>query len=99
MRISMSRTQGTLGTNLVRKYQPRQRKEMDVELKSKFAVGKYVCEMSYSKDRGRLEVTWSPDIPARGSLKGCLAQYRAGRDLFLQQIADDLGINVAVVEV
>jgi hypothetical protein len=41
-----------------------------MELKSKFAVGKYVCEMSFSRDKGRLDVAWSPDVPARGSLKG-----------------------------
>jgi hypothetical protein len=31
-----------------------------MELKSKFAVGKYVCEMSYKPDEGRLDAEWLP---------------------------------------
>jgi hypothetical protein len=71
-----------------------------MELKSKFAVGKYTCELSYSKDKGRLEAAWTPDVPPPGSFgKKWMAQYRAGRDAFFQQIAEDLGMNVAIVEV
>lgn len=40
---------------------------------------------------------WSPDKPAR--LAGAdLAQYRAGRNAALKEIARELGINVAVVD-
>ena len=71
-----------------------------MELKSKFAVGKYTCEMSYKPDAGHLEAAWTPDVPPAGSFsKKLMAQYRSGRDAFVRRIADEIGLNVMLVEV
>ena len=71
-----------------------------MELKSKFAVGKYTCEMSYKPDAGHLEAAWTPDVPPAGSFsKKLMAQYRAGRNAFIRRIAAEIGLNVMVVEV
>jgi len=71
-----------------------------MELKSKFAVGKYTCEMSYKPDAGHLEAAWTPDVPPAGSFsKKLMAQYRAGRDAFIRRIAAEIGLNVMLVEV
>ena len=71
-----------------------------MELKSKFAVGKYTCEMSYKPDAGHLEAAWTPDVPPAGSFsKKLMTQYRAGRDAFIRRIADEIGLNVMLVEV
>jgi len=48
-----------------------------MELKSKFAVGRYTCEMSYKPDEGRLDAEWLPDVPSAKSFsKKLMAQYR-----------------------
>ena len=71
-----------------------------MEWKSKFAVGKYTCEMSHSAQAGRLEAEWMPDVPPAGSFsKKLMAQYRAGRNAFIRRIAAEIGLNVMVVEV
>jgi hypothetical protein len=68
------------------------------ELTSKFPVGRFTCEMSWSPARG-LRCEWSPDVPAPRSLnKKEVRDYRAGRDVFLQEIASTIGGNVMVVE-
>jgi hypothetical protein len=68
-------------------------------LTTKFNVGKFVCEMSWSPGSG-LKCEWSPDVPAPKSLnKKEMREYRAGRDLFVQEIASSLGGNVMVLEV
>jgi hypothetical protein len=65
---------------------------------SKFPVGRYLCEMSWSPGCG-LRCEWSPDVPPPRSLgKKEVREYRAGRDVFLQEIASTLGGNVMVVE-
>jgi hypothetical protein len=59
----------------------------------------YKCEMTYSKIRG-LRGEWSPDLPTQRSLSEQeIKQYRAGRDALLAEVAEDLGGNVAVVEI
>jgi hypothetical protein len=66
---------------------------------SKFPVGRYVCEMSWSPASG-LRCEWSPDVPPPRSLgKKEVREYRAGRDAFLQEVASTIGGNVLVVEV
>ena len=65
---------------------------------SKFLVGRYVCEMSWS-NAGGLRCEWSPDVPAPKSLgKKEMREYRAGRDAFVQEIASSIGGNILVVE-
>jgi hypothetical protein len=71
-----------------------------MKLKTKFAVGKYTCEMSYKPDEGRVDAEWLPDVPSAGSFsKKLMAQYRAGRDAFIRRIAAEIGLNVRLVEV
>ncbi len=66
---------------------------------SKFPVGRYICEMSWSQG-SVLKCEWSPHVPAPKSLgKKEARQYRAGRDVFMQEIAATLDGNVLVVEV
>jgi hypothetical protein len=78
----------------------RKQKGTNMKLKSKFAVGKYTCEMSYKPDEGRLDAEWLPDVPpAKSFSKKLMAQYRAGRDAFVRRIAAEIGLNVMLVEV
>jgi hypothetical protein len=66
---------------------------------SKFPVGRYVCDISWSPATG-LKCEWSPDVPAPKSLgKNEMREYRAGRGAFLQEITSSIGGNVLVVEV
>jgi hypothetical protein len=66
---------------------------------SKFPVGRYTCEMSWSPDHG-LKCEWSPDVPSPRSLsKKEAREYRAGRDIFIQEVAASIGVNVMVLEV
>jgi hypothetical protein len=79
---------------------PQPRKGTNMKLKSKFVVGKYVCEMSYKPVEGRLDAEWLPDVPpAKSFSKKLMAQYRAGRDAFIKRIAAEIGLNVMLVEV
>jgi hypothetical protein len=65
---------------------------------SKFPVGRYVREMSWTT-AGGLRCEWSPDVPPPRSLsKKEVREYRAGRDAFVQEIASAIGGNVLVVE-
>ena len=69
-----------------------------MSMTTKFPVGRYICEMSWSPTGG-LRCEWSPDIPAAKSFdRHLMSQYRAGRDAFLQEIAEAIGGNVLVVE-
>lgn len=64
---------------------------------SKFPVGRYVCEMTWTGSGLRCE--WSPDVPPPRSLtKKEAREYRSGRDAFLQELAATLGGNILVVE-
>jgi hypothetical protein len=64
---------------------------------SKFPVGRFTCEMTWTGSGLRCE--WAPDVPAPKSLtKKEAREYRAGRDLFMQEIASALGGSVLVVE-
>lgn len=70
-----------------------------MSMTTKFAVGKYFCEMSWSPNGG-LQCEWSPDVPAAKSFdRHLMSQYRAGRDAFIQEIADAIGGSVWVLEV
>ena len=70
-----------------------------VAMTSKFPVGRYVCEMSWSQVGG-LRCEWSPDAPPPRSLsKKEAREYRAGRDVFVQELASTIGGNILVVEV
>jgi hypothetical protein len=69
-----------------------------VTMITKFPVGRYVCEMSWSPTGG-LMCEWSPNVPLPSSLgKKEAREYRAGRDVFLQEIASTVGGNILVVE-
>jgi hypothetical protein len=69
-----------------------------MKITSKFNVGRYVCEMSWSP--AGMACEWSPDIPPPKSLrKKEIREYRAGRELFMQEVASTIGGNVMVVEV
>lgn len=64
-----------------------------------FSVGRYVCHMAYPlpAGSGQLEANWSPEMPAKLSAAE-MSQYRAGRDALIAQVAEQTGLNVAVVE-
>jgi hypothetical protein len=65
---------------------------------TKFSVGRFTCEMSWSPGGG-LRCEWSPDVSSPRSLsKKEVREYRAGRDVFLQEVASAIGGNVLVVE-
>lgn len=61
-----------------------------------FRVGFYKCTMTYSKTGG-MDVEWDPSVPKKLSAQE-LAQYRSGRNALHVQIANDLGINIAIIE-
>lgn len=64
-------------------------------------VGRYIVTMSIPKPRRgsviSATVEWAPDEPARLSVEE-LRQYRSGRNLALAELAAELGIRVAVVD-
>ena len=66
---------------------------------STFKVGRYVCKMIFVPNTCRFECEWNPHEPPRKSLsKKEIAQYRAGRDALLAEVASDFG-GVLVIEV
>jgi hypothetical protein len=50
--------------------------------------------VEFSLDAGKLDCTWSPDMPTGTRARKLLPNYRAARNAFLTS----LGLNVAVVE-
>lgn len=65
-----------------------------------FWVGIYRCQMSYTKRRG-IWTEWDPDLPNRPLTIHEMAQYRAGRDTLMVEIAKDMGVpasSIVVVE-
>ena len=70
-----------------------------------FTVGKRftVTVTMQRPERGKVVNTtmeWEPDVPAPGSLTdGEIADYRAGRNAAVAELAEAAGLNVAVVEV
>jgi hypothetical protein len=70
---------------------------MKKEVRNTFRVGRFFCEMTFAD--GHLSAQWSPDVPMRGSLsRGEIAQYRAGRDALMAEVAKVIGGNVLVLE-
>jgi hypothetical protein len=66
---------------------------------STFKVGHYVCRMIFAPSTCRFEYEWNPHEPPRKSLtKKEIAQYRAGRDALLAEVASDFD-SVLVIEV
>ena len=63
---------------------------------SLFRVGHYICEMSYSHGSG-LHSEWSPDLPPKLSAAEW-AQYRAGRNALVSEVARAIGARVMLVE-
>jgi hypothetical protein len=61
-----------------------------------FRVGVYTCEMVFRPGR-ELKVKWRPAMPRRLS-DSEWAEYRAGRDALLAEVAEAIGGNVLVVE-
>src|SRR5688500_674863 len=66
-----------------------------------FPVGRRVVTMTIPKPKLRdaisMSVQWSPDYPRQLSEEE-LAQYRSGRDSAISQVATQLGLEVAVLE-
>ncbi len=67
-----------------------------------WSVGRYVCTLRLPKAKpgqpAHCSIEWSPMVPTRLT-KTELAQYRAGRDAALLELARTIGGTVAVVEV
>jgi 2-phospho-L-lactate transferase/gluconeogenesis factor (CofD/UPF0052 family) len=65
-------------------------------------AGRFTCSLTLQRPRpGALTncvIEWMPEQPVRLTADE-LRQYRAGRDQALAEIAAELGINAAVVEV
>lgn len=61
----------------------------------------YSCELSISDPRcgpPRFEAVWSPSAPPKPT-QDMLDRYRVGRNQLLNDIAEQYGIEIAVVEV
>jgi len=62
----------------------------------------YVVGLGYSVefrfDGKLLDVVWSPRLPDGPTMRALAPKYRAARDLALGDLADELGLNIAVVE-
>lgn len=77
----------------------KQESERMTEWRNVFRVGVYTCAMTYRPGR-ELKVEWRPDMPnARSFSAQMMAEYRAGRDALLAEVATAIGGNVVVVEV
>lgn len=65
-------------------------------------VGNRTCMMTVPRPQpGRpvhLAIEWSPTMPRRLS-RGELAQYRAGRNAAIADVARELGVTAALLEV
>lgn len=48
---------------------------------------------------GRMDVEWSPDLPAPAAGKPLLPAYVRARNLFLGEVGRCLGVSIAVVDV
>ncbi len=69
-----------------------------MSMTTKFPVGKYTCEMTWSP-KGGLICEWSPYLPdAKSFDQHLMKEYRSGRDTFIQKIAETLGGRVLVLE-
>lgn len=66
-----------------------------------FTVGRFECTLTFPPtERGNaiaLTAEWSPHVPKRLSSTE-IAEYRAGRDSALKELAAIIGGNVAVIE-
>jgi hypothetical protein len=66
-----------------------------------FRVGRYLCSMSYSLPvaSGALQVTWEPNVPPPHTLTPVeLAQYRAGRNALMAEVAAYTGLRIAIID-
>lgn len=63
-----------------------------------FRVGVYTCHITFSKNCG-VKASWSPCMPeAKSFSQQQMAEYRAGRDNLLAEVAKEMGGNVLVIE-
>lgn len=60
-----------------------------------FRVGPYICTLRFGRDG--LQSRWSPTVPKHLSPSE-LAQYRAGRDALMAEIAQLTGQRLIIVE-
>ena len=70
-------------------------------IEARFRVGKYTCSMIYPLPAasGPIQVTWEPEIPRPRTLTAAeLAQYLAGRDALIAEIARLTGQNILMVD-
>lgn len=65
------------------------------EMSNTFWVGKTKCVLTWSQDGG-LNAVWDPGLPRKFS-KAEEKQYYAGRATLIQEIANTLGVRVAVM--
>jgi hypothetical protein len=66
---------------------------------SKFKVGHYTCTMTFVSSACRFECAWDPHEPPQKSLsKAAIAEYRAGRDALLAEVAREIG-TVLVIDI
>lgn len=99
--ILKRRTDGTLVVSYVPdKLFP---KPEDGIIRASFAVGKhYECTITYdlnkADQRAQFQANWEPDVPKRLSKKE-LEDYREGRDMIHQTVANMLGRAVICMEI
>jgi hypothetical protein len=63
-----------------------------------FAVGKYLCTMTFDSAKKQLNCEWDPHMPPACSLIAAeLEQYRAGRDALMASVAKDIGGKILIV--
>jgi hypothetical protein len=71
------------------------------QLQTVFRVGRYLCSMCYSLPvaSGALQVTWEPNVPPPHTLTPVeLAQYRAGRNALMAEVAAYTGLRIAIID-
>jgi hypothetical protein len=68
-------------------------------LSATFVVGRYTCTMTFPLPAGSAATiaTWLPETPGKLAPEE-LAQYRAGRDALMAEVARQTGLNIAIVE-
>jgi hypothetical protein len=67
------------------------------EWKNKFRVGVYTCEMTYNTGTTLIKAEWRPGTPRHLSAQAW-AEYRAGRNALMAEVATALGKRTLVVE-
>lgn len=69
-----------------------------------FKVGHRICTIALRRPAPGQEIDylmadWSPDAPARLTDEREIAEYRAGRDAAVAELAELIGGNIAIAEI